>query len=136
MDPPNASQRTKLSHLSSKVRSPPLPPPTPQLNQPHPSGVIERRKVYRQNTDYGATADPTPAPHPTSKAFAKVKIKGGGVPERRSAFVARAEGPLEEAVEVAPLYYGSPSGDSGMLGREEDEEEREAGETSPLIGKN
>lgn len=49
------------------------------------------------------------------------------MPERRSAFVSRAEGGAEESQGVTPLYFGSPSGST--MGREE-----EAGESSPLIG--
>ncbi|KAL8292145.1 hypothetical protein RQP46_001611 [Phenoliferia psychrophenolica] len=97
-------------------------------------GVIERRKGHRQASgadygtlEYGAAKDgaqvPTP---PTPKAFSKVKLRGGGEPERRSDLVDRIETRMSRAPSFDPEQQPlstSPTGGADLNG-----------ETRPLLG--
>ncbi|KAK4698350.1 hypothetical protein P7C70_g7930, partial [Phenoliferia sp. Uapishka_3] len=87
-------------------------------------GVIERRKAFirRPTTEYGAIKDGSaPKPQPIPKAFSKVKLRGGGEPERRSDLVDRIEtreqsrAPSPEGREGRPGANGNGNGERTPL---------------------
>lgn len=90
-------------------------------------GVIERRKGHRQASgadygtlEYGAAKDGTAPTPPTPKAFSKVKLRGGGQPERRSDLVDRIETRMSRAPSPEQQTQLSTSPENG--------------ETRPLLG--
>jgi metal transporter CNNM len=74
-------------------------------------GVIERRKTH-YGTVAATTATTAPPPQVKAKAFDKIRVKGGEIPDRRSGFLNRQ---MSSSGVNTPLLSRSPTNPSMMI---------------------